>query len=132
MNNFIIVSLMGGLGDQINQYIFGRVLSEKLNCKEIYITDGSNGIVAWNNENGIIKAPTFTPKIVDRTGAGDAALSLITMLRSNEFPLDVALFYGNLAGSMLLSVMGNEKNLMSSELMSYTKKIINFVENLTR
>ena len=38
MNNFIIVSLMGGLGDQINQYIFGRVLSEKLNCKLILDT----------------------------------------------------------------------------------------------
>ena len=38
MNNFIIVSLMGGLGDQINQYIFGRVLSEKLNCKLIFDT----------------------------------------------------------------------------------------------
>jgi hypothetical protein len=38
MNNFIIVSLMGGLGDQINQYIFGQVLSEKLNCKLIFDT----------------------------------------------------------------------------------------------
>lgn len=38
MKNFIIVSLMGGLGDQINQYIFGRVLSEKLNCELIFDT----------------------------------------------------------------------------------------------
>jgi hypothetical protein len=38
MNNFIVVSLMGGLGDQINQYIFGRVLSEKLSCKLIFDT----------------------------------------------------------------------------------------------
>jgi hypothetical protein len=38
MNNFIIVSLTGGLGDQINQYIFGHILSEKLNCKLIFDT----------------------------------------------------------------------------------------------
>lgn len=38
MNNFIIVSLTGGLGDQINQYIFGRILSEKLGCKLILDT----------------------------------------------------------------------------------------------
>ena len=38
MNNFIVVSLTGGLGDQINQYIFGRILSEKLNCELILDT----------------------------------------------------------------------------------------------
>ena len=38
MNNFILVSLTGGLGDQINQYIFGRILSEKLNCELILDT----------------------------------------------------------------------------------------------
>ena len=38
MNNFIIVSLTGGVGDQINQYIFGRILSEKLGCKLILDT----------------------------------------------------------------------------------------------
>jgi len=38
MNNFIIVSLTGGLGDQINQYIFGRILSEKLGCELIFDT----------------------------------------------------------------------------------------------
>ncbi len=38
MNNFIVVSLTGGLGDQINQYIFGRILSEKLSCELILDT----------------------------------------------------------------------------------------------
>jgi hypothetical protein len=38
MNNFISVSLTGGLGDHINQYIFGRILSEKLNCELILDT----------------------------------------------------------------------------------------------
>jgi hypothetical protein len=38
MNNFIVVSLTGGLGDQINQYIFGRILSEKLSCDLIFDT----------------------------------------------------------------------------------------------
>ena len=42
MNNFIVVSLTGGLGDQINQYIFGRILSEKLNCELILDTSYYN------------------------------------------------------------------------------------------
>lgn len=46
---FIIVSCMGGLGNQIIQYIFGRYLQEKFKCKLLF--DISHFSVKYNKKN---------------------------------------------------------------------------------
>jgi hypothetical protein len=34
-------------------------LGKKLNCKELYVTNGSAGIISWSKKEGIIFSPTF-------------------------------------------------------------------------
>lgn len=105
-------------------------LGNKLKCKELYVTNGSAGITSWSKEKGIIVSPTFAPTIVDRTGAGDALLAAISSLRINHVPIEIATFFGNIAGSLLVGVMGNEKAINSADLQYEADRIINKVKSL--
>jgi sugar/nucleoside kinase (ribokinase family) len=103
-------------------------LGIKLNCKELYVTNGSNGIISWSKTNGIIVSPTFAPTIIDRTGAGDALLAAVSSLRMHDIPIEIATFFGNIAGSLLVGVMGNEKAITSIDLQLEAEKIIEKVK----
>jgi bifunctional ADP-heptose synthase (sugar kinase/adenylyltransferase) len=105
-------------------------LGNKLNCKELYVTNGSAGIIAWSKDKGIIVSPTFAPTIIDRTGAGDALLATISSLRMNNVPIEIATFFGNIAGSLLVGVMGNERAITLTDLQYEADRIINKIKVL--
>ena len=105
-------------------------LGKRLNCKELYVTNGSAGIISWSKDTGIILSPTFAPTIIDRTGAGDALLATVSSLRMNGIPIEVATFFGNIAGSLLVGVMGNQTALASSDLQFEADKIISKIKTL--
>ena len=105
-------------------------LGNKLNCKELYVTNGSAGIVAWSKAKGIIVSPTFAPTIIDRTGAGDALLATVSSLRMNNIPIEIATFFGNIAGSLLVGVMGNERAITLNDLQYEADRIINKIKIL--
>ena len=105
-------------------------LGNKLNCKELYVTNGSAGIIAWSKAKGIIVSPTFAPNIIDRTGAGDALLATVSSLRMSDIPIEIATFFGNIAGSLLVGVMGNERAITLTDLQYEAHKIINKIKVL--
>lgn len=102
-------------------------LAQRLNFSEIYVTNGSRGIIAYSREKGQLLVPAFAPTIVDRVGAGDATLAVISALRAVEVPIELASFYGNIAGALLVSTMGNEvtitKQLLKREAASILRKV---------
>lgn len=103
-------------------------LGNKLKCKELYVTNGSAGITSWSKEKGIVVSPTFAPTILDRTGAGDAVLAAISSLRMNNVPIEIALFFGNIAGAIMVGVLGNEKAITSKDLKYESDRIIEKVK----
>ena len=105
-------------------------LGKKLNCKELYVTNGSAGIISWSKEKGIIVSPTFAPTIIDRTGAGDALLAAVSSLRMSNIPIEIATFFGNIAGSLLVGVMGNERAITAIDLQIEAERILNKVKVL--
>jgi sugar/nucleoside kinase (ribokinase family) len=105
-------------------------LGSRLNCKELYVTNGSAGIISWSKSKGIIISPTFAPTIIDRTGAGDALLAAVSSLRMRDVPIEIATFFGNIAGSLLVGVMGNDKVITSAEMQFEAERIINKVKVL--
>jgi hypothetical protein len=105
-----------------------KELAPTLDCEEIFVTQGAAGLMYWTKNFGIETAPGFAPFVVDRVGAGDALLATISALRINEVPIDIAAFYGNIAGAHLVSTMGNSIYVSRSLLRETARKII---ENLT-
>jgi len=102
-------------------------LGRELGAVELFVTQGSRGLVVWNADTGISEAPAFAPIIKDRVGAGDALLSTIATLRLSGVPTDIAAFFGNLAGAMLVSGLGNEISLTAERCIQEAEKILNTV-----
>jgi sugar/nucleoside kinase (ribokinase family) len=102
-------------------------LGRELGAIELFVTQGSRGLVVWNADTGISEAPAFAPIIKDRVGAGDALLSTIATLRLSGVPTDIAVFFGNLAGAMLVSGLGNEVSLTAERCVQEAEKILSTV-----
>ena len=64
---------------------------------------------------------------MDRTGAGDALLAMTALLRKSGVPREIAAFYGNIAGALLISSMGNETSLTYNSVHQTTEEIISAV-----
>ncbi len=98
--------------------------ANNLGFSEVYVTNGSRGIICWSRKDGQFVAPAFAPTIVDRTGAGDATLAVISALRAAGVAREIAAFYGNIAGALLISTMGNSVTIDSEMLVSEATKIL--------
>ena len=103
-------------------------LADNLDTKEFYVTNGSGGLICWQQGQQTISVPAFAPSIVDRTGAGDALLSITALLRKAGAPREIAAFYGNIAGALLISSMGNETSLSYESVWQTAEEILRVVE----
>ena len=102
-------------------------LANGLETDEFYVTNGSGGLICWKKDAETFIAPAFAPSIVDRTGAGDALLSSITLLRRSGVEREIAAFYGNISGALLTGAMGNELSLSRDVLLEQAEEIIDTV-----
>ena len=103
-------------------------LAESLDTEEFYVTNGSGGLICWQRGQKTISVPAFAPSVVDRTGAGDALLSITALLRKAGAPREIAAFYGNIAGALLISSMGNETSLSYELVQQAAEEILRVVE----
>jgi len=104
-----------------------EALANRLGTDEFYVTNGSGGLICWKKDSETFIAPAFAPSIVDRTGAGDALLSSVTLLRKSGVEREIAAFYGNISGALSIGVMGNELSLSRDALLEQAEEIINTV-----
>lgn len=105
-------------------------LAAKLEINELFVTNGSRGIICFSKDEGFFVSPAFAPTIVDRTGAGDATLATISALRSAQVPSDIATFFGNISGALLVSTVGNEVTLSLESLREEAISILRKVNQL--
>ena len=102
-------------------------LANGLETDEFYVTNGSGGLICWKKDAETFVAPAFAPSIVDRTGAGDALLSSVTLLRRSGVEREIAAFYGNISGALLIGAMGNELSLSRDLLLEQADEIVDTV-----
>jgi rfaE bifunctional protein nucleotidyltransferase chain/domain len=84
-------------------------LSRKLDCPRVMVTRGRNGSLAFQRDAGFFFVPALTTHVVDRVGAGDASLSISSLLAAQGAPMDLISFVGNAVGAWAVSIFGNEK-----------------------
>jgi bifunctional ADP-heptose synthase (sugar kinase/adenylyltransferase) len=93
---------------------------EKLGCKRLIVTRGKNGCICCDPAAGVIDVPAVAGKVVDRIGAGDAFLSVSSLLAVQGAPLDVVGFTGNAAGALAVATVANRDAI---DRVSYRKQI---------
>ena len=106
-------------------FILAKKLSNMINIKNLIITKGDKGALLYNSmEKKYFHCPAFASKVVDKVGAGDAMLSIISILLKIRFKNVIALFVGSLAGALSVEEMSNEVPINKVRLLKYFNHII--------
>ena len=61
--------------------------------------------------------PAFANKLVDKVGAGDTMLSLISLMLKAGCSKDLSLLIGSYAGAFSVETMGNSKYLEKNNIL---------------
>jgi sugar/nucleoside kinase (ribokinase family) len=85
-----------------------KQLTNNLLIKNMVVTQGTNGAMLYSAEEKIYhNCPAFAEKVVDKIGAGDAMLALLSCSIKNGFDPDLSLFVGSLAAAQSVETIGN-------------------------
>ena len=104
--------------------LLARKLANIHGIKNLVVTKGKNGALLLKNGRKLFKCPSFANKVIDRVGAGDAMLAVISLCLKVKMPEDLALFFGCLAGSTVVEHIGNSKFIDKSELLKQVEHLI--------
>lgn len=105
-------------------------LNRTLECENVFVTNGAGGLVCKNRDGAVHVVPAFAPHIVDRTGAGDALMTLTSLMLGVGAPIDIAAFFGNVAGATVLGGIGNQISLNFDRIHLEIEAILHASERL--
>ena len=96
-------------------------LSNQIKAKYVVVTSGRSGVKLYDSiKKTIHQCPAFANKIVDKVGAGDTLLAVISLLLYNNCDIDLSLFISSLCAAESVESIGNS-NIIDP---SYTLKRI--------
>ena len=102
-----------------------KKLTKILNIKNLVITRGSSGAFLLDSKTkNIFYSPAFASKVVDKVGAGDTMLSIISLLIKLKSQKLISLFLGSLAGAISVEELSNKVPLNKTKLFKYMDHIL--------
>jgi rfaE bifunctional protein kinase chain/domain/rfaE bifunctional protein nucleotidyltransferase chain/domain len=102
-----------------------KKLSKILNIKNLVITQGSKGAFLYDSKTRLFfYSPAFASKVVDKVGAGDTMLSIISLLIKLKSHPILSLFLGSLAGAISVEELSNKVPLNKTKLFKYMEHIL--------
>jgi rfaE bifunctional protein kinase chain/domain/rfaE bifunctional protein nucleotidyltransferase chain/domain len=105
--------------------ILAKRLSGMININNLIITKGSDGAFLYNSfDKKYFNCPAFASKVIDKVGAGDAMLSIISILLKLKFNSMITLFLGSLAGALSVEQMSNKVPINKIKLLKYFNHIL--------
>jgi rfaE bifunctional protein nucleotidyltransferase chain/domain len=88
------------------------------------ITLGVKGTSVMTSDGNYIEAPIFNTDVVDTIGAGDAYLSITSLLAESGATNEEIAFVGNAVGSMAVKIIGNKSYIQRTDLLKYIKTLL--------
>ena len=103
--------------------LLANELAKKIKSKKIFITQGAKGALSYDNKD-LINCPAFANKVVDKVGAGDTFLSIVSVCSFAGMPNILSLFIGNLFGSIAVSSFGNSAEFKKNIILKTITNLI--------
>ena len=95
-----------------------KQLAKSLESKNLVVTQGNLGATLYVSDNEEYHhCPAFASKVVDKIGAGDAMLALLSCSLKNGFEPDLSLFIGSLAAAQSVETIGNSTPVNKLQLL---------------
>ncbi|MDC3083007.1 PfkB family carbohydrate kinase [Pelagibacteraceae bacterium] len=102
-----------------------KKLSSKLNIKNLIVTRGKNGSTLYNKyTDQYIDCPAFAVKVVDKIGAGDAMISMVSLVLSSKINKKLSLFIGSLAAAQSVESIGNSKEVNKTLMLRTIENLL--------
>jgi len=93
-------------------------LCQITNCNEVTITLGQAGSVFYS-KGKYYSSPAFANSVRDSVGAGDAVLSITSLLAYSKAPAELIPFIGNCMGTIAVNIIGNEHPVYKKDLTKF-------------
>jgi bifunctional ADP-heptose synthase (sugar kinase/adenylyltransferase) len=100
--------------------------AQRLSCGRVIITQGRKGCLCYREGEGFHTIPSFTNRIVDRVGAGDALLAVTAPCAARGGPIELVGFIGNAVGAQAVEVVGNRSVVSRAALLALAESLLNF------
>lgn len=82
---------------------------ERTGFDTMAVTLGRRGCIVGSRGGEFVGVPAFALRIVDRVGAGDAFLSVTSLVAAQAAENEILGFIGNVAGGIAVEIVGNMK-----------------------
>jgi rfaE bifunctional protein nucleotidyltransferase chain/domain len=99
-------------------------LQTRLGASGVLVTLGGDGLDLYGADQATTHAPALAPFVRDRVGAGDALLSITSLLAAVDAPKEIIGFLGTVVGAWAVSFLGNEKTLDIGALSRQVNSIL--------
>ena len=101
-----------------------HTVADRMGTSYMAVTRGKNGCVVRGADGLFYEIPTFTQKVVDRVGSGDAFLSVAALLAAAGQPPELVGFVGNCAGSLAVNIVGNQRAIDRQGLEKFVTSLL--------
>ena len=105
--------------------ILTKKLTKMIGINNLVITMGSDGAILYSSKDKkYFYCPAFASKVVDKIGAGDSMLSIMSILIKSKFKNIISIFLGSLAGAISVEEMSNKVPIKKIKLLKYFNHIL--------
>jgi len=102
-----------------------KKLTNMIRIRNLIVTRGNSGAILYNSiKKKYFNCPAFASKVVDKVGAGDSMLSVMSILLKLKFQSIIALFLGSLAGALSVGELSNKVPIGKVKLLKYLYHIL--------
>ncbi len=102
-----------------------KKLSSQQKIKNVVVTRGKEGALIYNRkDNKFNSSAAFADAAVDKIGAGDAMLSIISLCLKNKFPHELALLIGSLAAAQSTESIGNKNSVSKIKILKTLEHLL--------
>ncbi len=89
-----------------------------------WLTQGSLGTTAVDEDGELLHCPAFTLNVVDTIGAGDAFYTLAALSTLSGVPVLPGTFLANVAGALATNFVGNKESVGRVDLLKYANTLM--------
>ena len=102
-----------------------KKLSLQQKIKKMIVTRGKEGALMYNGkDNKFNLCPAFADTAVDKIGAGDAMLSVVSLCLKNKFSDELTLLLGSLAAAQSTETIGNKNSVSKIKILKALENLI--------
>jgi cytidyltransferase-like protein len=83
--------------------------AKALKASTFAVTQANEGSTIYQPDNGFVKTPIFSTRVVDPIGAGDAYLAVTAPCAAAGYPPELLGFIGNCVGGLKVASLGNKE-----------------------